>query len=300
MRKCALYILVAITRFLSWFPLKVHYFWADFIAWVLRSVAGYRRDVVAVNLGRSFPNADCDLVKSYSKRFYTHLAEIFTEMIWFSGSNPARLKKSGILTVRNAKVLENAYKSAPSVIVLYSHCGNWELLGGLPYCRCEDMDEFPIPVDSFRCVYKALTNKVSDEFFRKSRLAMNPEKDVLLESKHLLRYMINHINASDPLVYILGIDQSPYVSYVDIGSFMHQPTKAFLAPAEIAHKFGSAVLYMNYERVGRGHYEISFEEICADGREMSAFDIIRSYYDKLEAEINRHPDNWLWSHKRWK
>ena len=52
--------MIGITRLLALFPLKFHYFWVDFIAWLLRSVVGYRRDVVAINLARAFPNAKYD------------------------------------------------------------------------------------------------------------------------------------------------------------------------------------------------------------------------------------------------
>ncbi len=300
MKKLKLTLLTAAVRFFSIFPLKVHYFWADVIAWVLRSVVGYRREVVAVNMGRSFPSSACyyDDIERFSRNYYRHMAEIMTEAIWFAGAGPKKMKRSGLITVVNSRLLEQAWNSSPSVIVLYSHCGNWELLGGMPHSDCADADRFPLSEMQMRCVYKSLTDKVWDEFFKKNRMAMTPKRDLLLESKQLLRYMLTHRN--ERLAYLLNIDQSPYTSAVDIGNFMNQPTKAFLGPAEIAHKFGFAVLYMNFERRERGHYDISFVPICPDASKMEPKDIIRKYYDCLEDEIHRHPDNWLWSHKRWK
>ena len=70
MKKCALYLLLGITHFLALFPLKVHYFWADVIAWVLRSVVGYRREVIAINLARSFPEAGYDHLVWLSREVY--------------------------------------------------------------------------------------------------------------------------------------------------------------------------------------------------------------------------------------
>ena len=297
MKKCALYLLLGITHFLALFPLKVHYFWADVIAWVLRSVVGYRREVIAINLARSFPEAGYDHLVWLEKLYYKHMAEIAVEMIWFSGSNAKRLRKSGLVTIKNVGVLEKAYQNSPCVVILNSHCGNWELLGGLPHVECLDRDVFPCPEMNIRCVYKELTSKVYDEFFKRSRLAMSPSPELVLESKKLLRYMLTHRN--DKLMYLLTIDQSPYVSAVEIGKFMSQDTKAFLGPAEVASKLGFSVLYLNFERVDRGRYEVSFEEICMDASQMEPKAIVRSFYDKLEAEIRRHPENWLWSHKRW-
>lgn len=297
MKKLALYTLLGLTRFMALFPLKFHYFWADVIAWVLRSLLGYRREVIAINLARAFPEAGYDHLVWLEKLYYKHIAEIAVEMIWFCGSDAKRLRKSSLVTIKNAEVLERAYRQSPSVVVLNSHCGNWEILGGLPHVECLDREAFPCPEENIRCVYKELTNKISDEFFKKSRLAMSPSPEVVLESKKLLRYMLSH--RKDKLIYLLTIDQSPYVSAVDIGTFMSQPTKAFLGPAEVASKLGFSVLYLNFDRVDRGRYEVSFEEICMDASTMEPKAIVRSFYDKLEAGIRRHPENWLWSHKRW-
>jgi KDO2-lipid IV(A) lauroyltransferase len=54
------------------------------------------------------------------------------------------------------------------------------------------------------------------------------------------------------------------------------------------------------QRVKRGHYDLSFIPICDDASKMTPEELIRKYYDMLEAEIRETPANWLWSHKRWK
>ena len=300
MKKLKLTLLTGAVRFLAIFPLKVHYFWADVIAWVLRSVIGYRREVVAINMGRAFPASVCnyDTIERFSREYYRHMGEIIVEAIWFSGATPEKMRKSGLVRIVNSRLLEESWNSAPSVIVLYSHCGNWELTGGAPYAECSDLERFPVPVVNLRCVYKQLHDGVWDEFFRKNRTSVNRNEGLLLESRRLLRYMLTH--REEHLVYLLNIDQSPEISAVSIGTFMNQPTKAFLGPAEVAHKLGSAVLYMNFDRTERGHYDISFSPICMNASEMAPKDIILKYYDLLEAEIHRCPANWLWSHKRWK
>ncbi len=301
MRKFKLFLLTAAVRFQALFPLKVHYFWADFIAWILRNLVGYRREIVSINLGRAFPYTEkyYDEVAKYSKEYYRHMAEIIVEAIWFAGASPKKMYRSGLVSLKNVKAIEEAYSSAPSVVVLYSHCGNWELMGGLPHSPSEDSEGgvLNIPEDKLRCVYKALSNKVWDDFFRKNRTSISPTEDMMLESKQLLRYMLSHRN--EKLAYFLNIDQRPDISSVDMGQFLNQPTRAFLGPAEIAHKFGYPVFYMNFERTRRGHYDVSFIKICDDASAMSPKDIIRRYYDCLEAEIRRCPPNWLWSHKRW-
>ena len=81
---------------------------------------------------------------------------------------------------------------------------------------------------------------------------------------------------------------------------MHQQTNAMLGSVGLACKFSHSVMYMKMKRVERGKYEMSFINICDDASKMAPEDIMRKYYDLLEAEINETPCNWLWSHKRWK
>lgn len=300
MKKVSLTLLTGLVRFFSLFPLKMHYRRVKFIAWVMRSVVGYRREVIAINMGRSFTPSQYyyDTLVSFCNEYYRHIAEIIVEAIWFAGATRKRMYDSGLLKIMNSRLLENMYESSPSVIVFYSHCGNWELMGGIPYSQCADAGAISIPESRFRCVYKPLSSKVWDEFFQRNRTVLNDSRDLMVDSDRLLRYMLSHRN--EKLVYFLNIDQCPYVSNVDIGTFMNQPTKAYLGPAEIAHKFGFSVLYMSFERMAQGRYELTFNTICENASEVEPKDIIRRYYDNLEAEIRRHPDNWLWSHKRWK
>jgi KDO2-lipid IV(A) lauroyltransferase len=53
------------------------------------------------------------------------------------------------------------------------------------------------------------------------------------------------------------------------------------------------------ERAGRGHYVIRYRTICEDARTMSVEDIMKRYYELLEEDIRKQPENYLWSHRRW-
>jgi KDO2-lipid IV(A) lauroyltransferase len=52
--------------------------------------------------------------------------------------------------------------------------------------------------------------------------------------------------------------------------------------------------------LGRGRYEINSELITEHPKEESKFAITRHYLTKLERDIKANPDNWLWTHNRWK
>jgi KDO2-lipid IV(A) lauroyltransferase len=52
--------------------------------------------------------------------------------------------------------------------------------------------------------------------------------------------------------------------------------------------------------LGRGRYEITLTTLCDNPRDLPKGEITRLYAKKLEEIIYERPENWLWSHKRWK
>lgn len=300
MRNIGVKIVRGIVKVVGKLPLKVHYWFAGFITWVLRDVMRYRNDVVMTNLARSFPEKKYwDLEPIYND-FYRHLGELFVEAIWFGASDYKRLYKSNIVTVTNPEVFNQLFEAAPNTTVLFSHCGNWELLGGVLGYRTATGEKLAFDESQINVVYKQLHSKFSDDFFRLNRV--NPLEKVgtecEVESSNILRTAIKNRNRKALYIYIA--DQYPYMSSHYIGEFLSQPTLAMLGSAGVAHKLGHSVVYLKMKRCHRGHYEMTFIPICEDASRMSPEEIIRKYFDILEEEIRETPHNWLWTHKRWK
>lgn len=255
-----------------------------------------------MNISRSFPDlAYRDLKKIY-KDFYRHFGEIIAETIWFGGSNYERLRRSGIVVVTNPEEVSEIFNSTPSMTVLSTHCGNWEIMGGLPGYNTATGGKLLVPETAISVVYKKMKNKVSDRVFALNRVAplelVGTECEV--ESHNILRYSMNH--RSERRMYIYPTDQAPYrdASPFPIGEFMSQNTYAMMGSVGVARKLSHSVMYMKMKRVQRGRYEMTFIPICNDASQMKPEDIMRKYYDLLEEEIRETPHNWLWSHNRWK
>jgi KDO2-lipid IV(A) lauroyltransferase len=287
---------------LSKLPLRFHYFMADILAWLLRKVLRYRYSTVMINLSRSFPNKKYKEIDRIAKDFYKHMGEIFAEAIWFGGSSYKRLYDSGIVTVMNPEELNELFLSTPSMTVLSTHCGNWELMGGFIGYRTLSGEKVAICEEDIRVVYKKLSSPVSDEVFKRNRVAPLERVGTSceIESMNILRHAVS--NREKRLVYIYPTDQAPYwkAAKHPIGEFMHQQTNVMLGSVGVACKMSHSVMYMKMRRVERGRYEMTLIPICRNASEMTPEQIMRKYYDLLEQEINETPHNWLWTHKRWK
>ncbi|MBR1872762.1 MAG: lysophospholipid acyltransferase family protein [Bacteroidales bacterium] len=282
-------------------PLGFHYRVGRFLSWMLGDVLRYRRDVIMVNLARSFPDKKYHELEQICKDSYKSMGEIFAEAMFFGGcrNRPGKLHDSHLAEIVDTDGLFDRLKER-SVMVLNTHYGNWELTGGCfeffykPPYMADNMS-----YDDVCIVYKEFTSKFWDRFIGENRCAIKPDFKGYIESRTVLRYAIEHKN--ERKFYIFPTDQYPYGSAsCDIPSFMHQPTKVMTGGIALAHKFGMAVYFMCIDRKRRGRYEISFRSICPDASRMEVSDIIAEYYRRLEVAIESQPANYLWSHKRWK
>ena len=283
-------------------PLKFHYFMGDILSWIAEKLLRYRTDVVWINISRSFPEMKYKELKKVYKDFYRHFGEIFAETIWFAAATYKRLFKSGIVTVTNPEEINEMFLSTPSMTVLSTHCGNWELMGGFLGYRTSSGVKVAIEEEHIQVVYKKLSNPVSDEVFRRNRVAALEEVGTSceIESSNILRQTLKQ--KDERKVYIYPTDQAPYrkAGKHPIGEFMSQPTNVMLGSVGVACKLSHSVMYMKMKRVERGRYEMTLIPICRDASQLTPEELMRKYYDLLEEEIRETPANWLWTHKRWK
>ena len=288
-------------RLIGRMPLKAHYANARFLAWLIGDVIRYRRDVVSFNLARCFPEKTTRELKELRKEAYRHFADIVGESFWFGACrDPRRLHDARIVEIANPEVISALFDSSPSVAVLYSHCGNWEIMGG--WFAYAPYGELGYKEDAITVVYKSLTSGIWDHIMKDNRLAplLRTAFHGYVDSTKVLRHALEHKN--EKRVYIFPTDQFPYKNATkhDIGDFLGQSTLAMTGGAALARKLGMAIEYMSFECVGRGKYRARFETICTDPSTLTPEEIMSRFYRLLEKDIKAQPWNYLWTHKRWK
>ena len=134
MRKFGVKIVRGLVKVFGKLPLRVHYWFAGFLTWIMRDLMRYRYDVVMINLARSFPEKKYKELVAIAKECYRHLGEIFVEAIWFGASSYKRLYKSGIVTVTNPEVFNEMFEmfrkadNKPNIIYIYTKGINIALL----------------------------------------------------------------------------------------------------------------------------------------------------------------------------
>jgi len=266
-------------------PFFFLYVFSDFIHFLLYRVFKYRRRVVEQNLKKAFPKYAPSEIEAIGSKFYTNLSDIMIEGIKaFTMTKKQVRKRHKIL---NPEVLTSLYKEGKSVIGTPCHYGNWEwgsMSGSLQLLQ------------KFVVFYKPLSNQWIDNFIRRSRGKYNSHMVSIYNTAEVFK---EHVHQNS--IFIMAADQSPAnidkAIWVD---FLGKETAFLQGPESYARKYNLPVVFVGIQRVKRGYYELELEMIAENPSEFKEGEITQLYANKLEAAIYNKPENWLWSHRRWK
>ena len=104
-----------------------------------------------------------------------------------------------------------------------------------------------------------------------------------------------------PNMYIFITDQTPsnvYTSYW--ATFLNQDTTIYKGTEKFAMITGLPVVYCDVQRVKRGYYAVEFKMLTENPKQTITNEITELHTRALESAIISNPDNWLWTHRRWK
>ena len=258
---------------------------SDFIHFLLFRVFKYRSKVVEQNLNKAFPNLSLNEIKKITSGFYTNLSDVMIEGVkaFFMTRRQVRERHK----LMNPEVLTPYYEAGKSVIGTPSHYGNWE------WGSMSGSIQLP---QSYVVFYKPLNNKWIDKFARWSRGKYDSQMVSIYDTARVFEE-----NSAKNSIFIMAADQSP--SNVDKAiwvDFLGRKTAFLHGPEYYARKYNLPVVFVDIQRVKRGFYELEFDVIADNPSEFNEGEITQLYANKLEAVIRKKPDDWLWSHRRWK
>jgi KDO2-lipid IV(A) lauroyltransferase len=287
-------------------PLRYHYGLGRFVTWLVRDVFHYRSDVALTNIARSFPDLDYSVVKDIYRKFYDHFGEIVAETVWFSGcrgqKGREKLIRKNICQIDNIDEFNAFYDRSSSVMLLNSHMGNWELMGGVAQYDTLSPGKRNWGDKEVVVLYLALHGKFWDQVMADGRCAPVSDLDYegYVEAQSIFRYALSHRN--EKKLYIFNTDQYPYweKSGVPVGEFLHQDTLAMVGGASLACRLGMSLAYIRWYRTERGHYRLTFVPLAENASESTPEELMKLYYKHLEEDIQAQPWNYLWTHKRWR
>ena len=222
------------------------------------------------------------------RRFYRHLADLLVEgtynVLW---ATPDFLRKHYRIT--NRQLVDRYYEQGRTVVLMSAHYSNWEYM--ITSLNMQ-LRHHGIGVG------KRLTDKLTADYITRRRSRYGTQvvenRDV---RQHVAFYDAHHV----PCALMMLSDQSPRNPYRSYWTTFLGRDTAFLYGAEyFARKYNYPVLYYSVQRVRRGYYEVTFSPLCEHPQQAEQYSIVEAYARRLEQDILAKPEEWLWSHRRWK
>jgi Kdo2-lipid IVA lauroyltransferase/acyltransferase len=280
------YLFYGINWIFTLLPLPVLYIFSDFLYLVLYYVVSYRRNVVATNLKNSFPEKTDKELKVIEKKFYRHLSDLLIETFKSTHMTIANQKKR--FTYSNLEIIDKLREEKRDIIAVLGHYNNWEWPTLLPYYL-----KYKTII-----IYKPLQNKFFNSFINNHRsehgIVLTPTSQVIRE---IINYRKNDINT----VSVFISDQIPSKGDIKYWTtFLNQETAVFTGAGKIASKYDMAVVFFNVQKIKRGYYNLYIELLFDHTAGLSEEVITEKHVRRLEEIIKEKPENWIWSHRRWK
>ena len=264
------------------------YLLSDILYLLVYHLIGYRRKVVRGNLAACFPDKSNAERHSIERRYYRFLADLLVEGVYnVMFATPPFLKSHYRMV--NRQMVDRCYERGQSVILLSAHLGNWEyMVSSLNMQMLHHGIGVGKPLDD-----KSVASYITRRRTRYGTQVVD-QTDV---RQHVAFYDHYHV----PCALMMLGDQSPSNPHRSYWTTFLGRDTAFLYGAEnFARKYNYPVFYYSVRRTARGHYEVHFEPLCEHPQEVPQYTIVESYARRLEADIMERPEEWLWSHRRWK
>jgi len=261
-------------------PLKILYI----KSLILSNFFFYRNDIIKSNIDNAFNNLNIDHKKKIIKGFRMYFLNLICEIIKMISVNKNFYNNR--ITIKNIEILDQFYERNQTVVLMMGHHNNWEWAGQIISIKSKQ---------KFVSVYKKLSSSFFDYFMINLRKKNGAD---VIEMNDIIKHIYDNKECK-----IIGLiaDQSPVVNdTTNWTNFFDKGVPVIDGPEKIARKMNFPVLFCNMNKIKDSYYTISFEVIDENPKTSNAGDITNKFFKRLEEKIKEEPNNYLWSHNRWK
>lgn len=280
------YLALPFFYLLSILPFPLLYLFSDLVFVLMYYVMGYRQKVVTQNLRNSFPEKSEKEILILRRKFFRYLSDLFLETFKTLTITPSSMLKHCRFDEASLALIKKLYEEKKSIILVLGHRGNWEWGGNAFSIQCRQQ---------LYVIYHPLENKYFNQIVIGMRTRFGTK---LIEMKNTFREMVNKRNEATATAFIA--DQTPPPENAYWTKFLNQDTPVFKGTEIIAKKLNYPIIYIDIKRTKRGYYDMTAELLCENPASTSEGEISELHTKKLESEIRKNPETWLWSHRRWK
>jgi len=236
------------------------------------------------NLSRAFPNLGEADKKRILKKMWSNYGKIFAEYLFMKQFRYSKSFSNKII-IENQEELELIKKENEPVIFVSGHFNNFELMA--MHIEKSGID--------LAAIYRPLNNIFLNpimERIRKKYICKKQIKKGISGTKEILKNFKNGTSVA------LMIDQR--VSEGIYSNFFNEKAFTTTIPAQFVKKFKTNIVPIYIERLEDNKFKLKIFKRIQFSNDETLESITLSLNKVLEKMIIQNPDQWTWTHNRWK
>ena len=241
------------------------------------------KKLIQKNIKRAFPHINEENLDKIVKLMWNNYGRLFAEYIFIKEFRNG--KYSSNIEIEGQDILEKIKETGQQVVFVSGHFSNFELMAmhlektGIKLCA----------------IYRPLNNIFLNPLMEKIRnkyICKYQIKKGISGVKSLIKLMKNNFSTA------LMIDQR--VSEGILSNFFEKPALTTTIPAQLVKKFNIPIVPVYIERVRDIHYKIVINKPIVFTKDNTIQKMTDDLNLILEKMILKKPEQWIWTHNRWK
>ena len=241
------------------------------------------KNLIRTNIKKALPNINQNEIEMISKNMWKNYGKILAEYVFIKDFRGPKFNNK--IKVNGQNILEKIRKDNDTVIFVSGHFNNFELMA-------LHIEKSNI---NLATVYRPLNNRFLNfimENVRKKYICKNQIKKGISGTKKLLKFFKKKTSIA------LMIDQR--VSQGIKSKFFKDECFTTTIPAQFVKKFNCKVVPIYIERKEDTNFELTIYNPIEYSSDETIESITSNLNNLLEEMILKNPDQWIWSHNRWK
>jgi len=241
------------------------------------------KNLIKSNILKALPNLNKNEIKAISKMMWNNYGRILAEYMFIKKFRMSKVKNN--IEIIGQKKLDMIKENNEPVIFISGHFNNFELMA-------MHLEKSGI---NLAAIYRPLNNKFLNfimEKIRKKYICKNQIKKGISGTKQLLSFFKKKTSIA------LMIDQRVSQG-VRSNLFRHEAFTTTI-PAQFVKKFKCKIVPIYIERTQGVNFKLTIHDPLEYANTETVESITLSLNALLEKMILKNPDQWIWSHNRWK
>ena len=241
-----------------------------------------KKTLILKNLNRAFPNQE-EANQKKIKKIWENYGRILSDYIYLKDFRNGKTKK--FVVVEGENILNNIKNKNLPVVFISGHFNNFELMA-------MHLEKSNI---NLAAIYRPLNNNFLNpimERIRKKYICKKQIKKGISGTKQLLKEFKNGTSIA------LMIDQR--VSEGIKSDFFGKKALTTTIPAQFIKKFDASVVPIYIERLPDDTFKLRVSNTIKFLKDESISNITFKLNKILEKMIMSNPEQWIWTHNRWK